>query len=56
MGIWLLHVFFIEQIPLQSITNNCILHFILIFTISLFLTYVTEKMNNIVIKYKMKIL
>lgn len=46
MGIWLLHSFFIKQIPLQSITNNCILHFILIFGISLFISFLIEKINT----------
>lgn len=48
MGIWLLHAFFIKQIPLQTITNNCILHFILIFGISLFISYILEKINIII--------
>lgn len=46
MGIWLLHSFFIEQIPLQSVTNNCVLHFIMIFGISLAITFVIEKANK----------
>ena len=43
MGIWLIHNFFIKQIPCQAITNNCILHFILIFGLSFALTFIIEK-------------
>lgn len=50
MGIWLLHSFFIKQIPMQTITNNCLLHFILIFSISFSITYVTEKIRHLIIK------
>lgn len=53
MGIWLLHSFFIKQIPLQSITGNCILHFILIFGISLSISWMIEKINY-TIKYNKK--
>ena len=46
MGIWLLHSFFIKQIPLQSVTNNCLLHFIMIFSISLAITFAIERANK----------
>ena len=46
MGIWLLHNFFIKQIPLQNVTNSCALHFIMIFGISLAITLAAEKINK----------
>ena len=45
MGIWLVHGFFIKQIPLQQVTDNCILHFIMIFGASLLVTIVVEKVT-----------
>lgn len=35
MGIWIIHYFFIEQIPVRAITNNCVLQFIFVFGCSL---------------------
>lgn len=46
MGIWLLHSFFIKQIPLQSVTDNCALHFVMIFGISLAITFAIEGINR----------
>lgn len=46
MGIWLVHGLFIKQIPLQQVTNNCILHFIMIFGASLLVTIVVEKVTK----------
>ncbi len=48
MGIWLLHSFFIKQIPLQKISNNCILHLILILGICYLISYTIEKIYSII--------
>lgn len=55
MGIWVIHYFFIKQIPLQTLTNNCIFHFILVFGLSLLyvlaIKYIYKLINN---KYTIK--
>lgn len=41
MGIWIIHDFFIEQIPIRTITNNCVLQFIFVFGCSLLYVFTT---------------
>ena len=56
MGIWIIHFFFIKQIPLQTITSNCILHFILVFSCTLLyvltIKYVYGLMSNSILLKK----
>ena len=50
MGIWIIHYFFIEQIPVRAITNNCVLQFIFVFGCSLLyvisIKYIYKLINN----------
>lgn len=48
MGIWIIHYFFIEQIPIQTITNNCVLQFIFVFGCSLLYVLSTKYIYKLI--------
>lgn len=52
MGIWIIHYFFIKQIPFQTITNNCIIHFTLIFCFSLLYVLIIQNIFKYIVNIK----